>query len=88
MAAKNKPNKLYLTRLYDAPVKTVWEAWTDPVHLAKWWGPRGFTITRLNIWKWKNTRAWFTTMAATTTDPHSFASRLLLPKSTERQRWK
>lgn len=45
MATKNKPNELYLTRTYDAPVKTVWEAWTDPKQAAQWWGPRGFTIT-------------------------------------------
>lgn len=45
MAAKNKPNELYITRIYDAPVKTVWEVWTDPAHVAKWWGPRGFTLT-------------------------------------------
>lgn len=47
MAGKSKPNKnaIELTRLYDAPVKTVWEAWTDPKKAAKWWGPRGFTIT-------------------------------------------
>lgn len=45
MAAKNKPNELYITRIYDAPVKLVWEAWTDPKKAALWWGPRGFTIT-------------------------------------------
>lgn len=45
MAAKNKPNELYLTRVYDAPVKLVWDAWTDPKKVAKWWGPRGFTLT-------------------------------------------
>jgi uncharacterized protein YndB with AHSA1/START domain len=45
MAAKNKPNELYITRIYDAPVKMVWEAWTDPAQVAKWWGPRGFTLT-------------------------------------------
>ena len=45
MSAKNKPNELYITRLYDAPVKIVWDAWTDPKKAAKWWGPRGFTIT-------------------------------------------
>jgi uncharacterized protein YndB with AHSA1/START domain len=36
---------LYLTRIYDAPVQAVWDAWTDPQQVAKWWGPRGFTIT-------------------------------------------
>ena len=45
MAAKNKPNELYLERIYDAPIKTVWEAYTDEKQAAKWWGPRGFTIT-------------------------------------------
>lgn len=45
MAAKNKPNELYITRVYDAPVKAVWEAWTDPEQVAQWWGPRGFTLT-------------------------------------------
>lgn len=45
MAPKNKPNELSLTRVYDAPVRAVWDAWADPKQAAKWWGPRGFTIT-------------------------------------------
>lgn len=45
MAAKNKPNEIYITRIYDAPVKAVWDAWTDPKQVALWWGPRGFTLT-------------------------------------------
>lgn len=45
MAAKNKSNELKITRIYDAPVKLVWDAWTDPKQVAKWWGPRGFTLT-------------------------------------------
>lgn len=40
-----KPNEIYITRLYDAPVKKVWDAWTDPKQTGEWWGPRGFTIT-------------------------------------------
>ena len=40
-----KENELTITRVYDAPVKLVWDAWTDPKKAAKWWGPRGFTIT-------------------------------------------
>ncbi len=38
-------NEIRITRVYDAPVKAVWDAWTDPQQVAKWWGPRGFTIT-------------------------------------------
>jgi uncharacterized protein YndB with AHSA1/START domain len=45
MAGQGKPNELYITRIYDAPLKLVWDAWTDPEKAAKWWGPRGFTIT-------------------------------------------
>lgn len=45
MAAKNKSNEIHISRLYDAPVKMVWDAWTDPEQAAQWWGPRGFTIT-------------------------------------------
>ncbi len=45
MPAKNKSNELKITRLYDAPVEIVWDAWTDPQKVAKWWGPRGFTLT-------------------------------------------
>lgn len=33
------------TREFDAPRDLVWEAWTDPKHLAEWWGPNGFTTT-------------------------------------------
>ena len=43
--AKSKDNEITITRIYDAPVKLVWDAWTDPEKVAKWWGPRGFTLT-------------------------------------------
>ncbi len=45
MAQKNKSNEIRITRTYDAPVKAVWDAWTDPKQVAQWWGPRGFTLT-------------------------------------------
>ena len=48
MVAKNNPNSIYITRVYDAPVQAVWDAWTDPEQVAKWWGPRGFTLTTHN----------------------------------------
>jgi len=34
-------------REFDAPRQLVWQAWTDPKHLAQWWGPNGFTTTTL-----------------------------------------
>ncbi|KAF0243001.1 MAG: activator of Hsp90 ATPase 1 family [Planctomycetota bacterium] len=33
------------TRAFDAPRDRVFNAWTDPVLLAQWWGPKGFTNT-------------------------------------------
>jgi uncharacterized protein YndB with AHSA1/START domain len=45
MVAGNKSNEISITRVYDAPVETVWEAWADPQQAAQWWGPRGFTLT-------------------------------------------
>src|SRR4051812_48291579 len=45
MAAKKPSNEIKITRVYDAPVKTVWDAWTDPAQVGQWWGPRGFTLT-------------------------------------------
>jgi uncharacterized protein YndB with AHSA1/START domain len=45
VAVKSKSNELKITRVYDAPVEAVWDAWTDPEQVAKWWGPRGFTLT-------------------------------------------
>jgi uncharacterized protein YndB with AHSA1/START domain len=35
--------ELTISRSFDAPRALVWQAWTDPTQLAKWWGPNGFT---------------------------------------------
>lgn len=37
------------TRIFDAPRDLVFKLWTDPKHLANWWGPRGFTTTTFNM---------------------------------------
>lgn len=39
------PCAIITTRVYDAPRALVFEAWSDPRHLAQWWGPDGFTTT-------------------------------------------
>jgi uncharacterized protein YndB with AHSA1/START domain len=31
-----------ITRVFDAPRQLVFEAWTNPEQVAKWWGPVGF----------------------------------------------
>lgn len=35
---------LILERVFDAPRKMVFEAWSDCEHLKHWWGPRGWTL--------------------------------------------
>jgi len=32
-------------RSFDAPRKRVFDAWTKPELMAKWWGPKGFTVS-------------------------------------------
>jgi uncharacterized protein YndB with AHSA1/START domain len=49
MRTNNKTTDDYLgrefviTREFAAPRELVFKAWTDPKHLAQWWGPKGFT---------------------------------------------
>ena len=35
---------LTLKKNLDAPIELVWEAWTDPKHIAGWWGPQGMPL--------------------------------------------
>lgn len=37
--------EIVITRLIDAPRNLVFRMWTDPNHVAHWWGPKGCTIT-------------------------------------------
>jgi uncharacterized protein YndB with AHSA1/START domain len=32
-----------IARVYDAPRELVWRTWTDPEHIAQWWGPTEIT---------------------------------------------
>jgi uncharacterized protein YndB with AHSA1/START domain len=34
---------LVLTRIFDAPRELVWDAWTEPGQLMRWWAPKGCT---------------------------------------------
>jgi uncharacterized protein YndB with AHSA1/START domain len=45
LAIEQDPRALIGTGVFDAPRDLVWEVWTDPKHLAQWWGPNGFTTT-------------------------------------------
>lgn len=37
--------EIVITRTFNAPRTRVWESWTDPTQVLKWWGPKGFTTT-------------------------------------------
>jgi uncharacterized protein YndB with AHSA1/START domain len=39
------PRSIIGIREFDAPRALVFSVWTDPKHLAQWWGPNGFTTT-------------------------------------------
>jgi uncharacterized protein YndB with AHSA1/START domain len=39
------PRSIIGSRVIDAPRDLVFTAFTDPQHLAQWWGPNGFTTT-------------------------------------------
>ena len=43
--ASTEANDIVLSRFFDAPRPLVFMAWVDPVMLAEWWGPEGFTAT-------------------------------------------
>lgn len=38
--------QIAITRVFDAPRQLVFEAWTNPDHVAEWWGPKGFHTPR------------------------------------------
>jgi Activator of Hsp90 ATPase homolog 1-like protein len=39
------PCAIIAVRELEAPRELVFAVWTDPEHLAQWWGPVGFTTT-------------------------------------------
>ncbi len=49
MAASNDEEaadrQMVIARTVDAPRALVWRAWTEPQHIAAWWGPDGFRTT-------------------------------------------
>lgn len=43
--------QLTITRVFDAPRELVFEAFTNPEHIEKWWGPEGFRtkVTQMDL---------------------------------------
>jgi uncharacterized protein YndB with AHSA1/START domain len=38
-----------ITRTFDAPRELVWQAWTEPERVMRWWGPKDFTSPACQI---------------------------------------
>jgi uncharacterized protein YndB with AHSA1/START domain len=38
-----------VNRVFDAPRQLVFQAWTDPDQIARWWGPEGFESPREKV---------------------------------------
>jgi uncharacterized protein YndB with AHSA1/START domain len=41
--------QILITRVFDAPRELVFQAWTDPGHVAQWFGPEGFDTPRESV---------------------------------------
>jgi uncharacterized protein YndB with AHSA1/START domain len=41
--------EIVLSRVFDAPRELVFSAWTDPQHIQRWFGPKGFVCTTHEI---------------------------------------
>src|SRR5258706_3870326 len=41
--------EIVMTRAFNAPRRLVFEAWTKPEHLARWFGPQGWTLAVCEI---------------------------------------
>ena len=48
-AATTADRELVVTRILDAPRQLVFQAWTEPDRVARWWGPQGFTTLSCNM---------------------------------------
>ena len=45
---RQSDRELVVTRVFDAPARIVFEAWTKPELLMRWWAPKSFGITFLS----------------------------------------
>jgi len=45
---RRSERELVVTRVFDAPARIVFEAWTKPELLMRWWAPKSFGITFLS----------------------------------------
>ena len=49
VATRPDDRTLTVSRVLDAPRALVFKTWTQPEHIARWWGPEGFTTIRFEM---------------------------------------
>lgn len=47
--ASHSDQELIITRVFDAPRKLVWRAWTDAEQFKQWWGPKAYSCPACRI---------------------------------------
>ncbi len=45
IASDTADREISATRIFRAPRELLFHLWTDPDHIARWWGPTGFSLT-------------------------------------------
>ncbi len=40
---------LSISRVFDAPRSLVFKVWSSPEHLARWWGPKNFSVPSVTV---------------------------------------
>lgn len=45
---RKSEREVVVTRVFDGPVHVVFDAWTKPDLLKRWWGPKSFGVTLLS----------------------------------------
>jgi uncharacterized protein YndB with AHSA1/START domain len=49
MSASHDKTTFVITRRYQRPLATVWQAWSEAEQLRHWWGPKGCSIDVLRL---------------------------------------
>ena len=49
VVAKPEAKEITLIRWFNAPRSLVWRAWTEPAHVARWWGPMENPVCQLDL---------------------------------------
>ncbi|MEX2347845.1 MAG: SRPBCC family protein [Balneolaceae bacterium] len=56
-----KDRTIHISREFKAPIELVFNAFSQPEHIGKWWGPNGFTTTTKSM-EFKVGEEWIFTM--------------------------